>query len=243
MCLNHDLIRPIDYICLMLFKSLFLHRFLLSPFPFPFCHSFAEETSHWSCKVFHILDFADCISSWCLLNYFSVPIFPVSRWLVLGAWAASDLIPWLKGWSCLGRGVKWPGANLVAKLARKERDTLPAFPNSPRGLSPNLCRVGFKDAQLLGVGVVLTSSEPSVRGPWGHLTPPSGQLELTGSWLSQMGAYGFLLSRGFGLASFPSSHKSNISTSKKKKKLHKNAFLSSSQQVYPDDTAEPPRTA
>lgn len=69
----------------------------------------------------------------------------------------------------------------MAKLVKKERDTSPPPLPPPqqsfgfalcrprwgtkRGLSPSLCRVGFRDAQLLGVGVVLTSSEPSVRAP------------------------------------------------------------------------------
>lgn len=103
---------------------------------------------------------------------------------------------------------------------------------------PNLCRVGFRNAQLLGVashqnlpGGLLGRSDPTI---WSAGADQQLALMTSGSlWFSPLLVLQWLSSVLL---------VNNISPLKKKDH-HKNAFLSFSQPVHPVDTAEPLMTA
>lgn len=109
-------IRSTYSVWLMFFKSLLIHSFLLSTFPFLFLFL---PFICWKKLVICLVKFPTfwillIVSLWCLWTCSSVLLFLINRWLGPGAWAELDLISWQKGWSFLGRGMKWPRASVVA---------------------------------------------------------------------------------------------------------------------------------
>lgn len=178
----------------MLFKVSFLSQISTLSFSFLFfSHSFVEETSHLSCKVFHILDFADCMVSFNLFlcPYISCKQVVSSRGLsrIRFDFLAKRLEPRKQGNEM---------TRSKSGSVRKERDnfSFSASPSNPLGLL-SVDAGGRQRGDCPQTSIVLASGMLSCWAEGSHITRTFHRRHITlptSKWLSHTGVHSFLLS-------------------------------------------------